>query len=98
MSVEVCDRDQVGREVEDAVELGLRSGSPSCVEPQRPREGGEDEPDGEDDPRQGFRGSVERWLSNDDVEALPSPPKRLADPLPAGGVRAAGPADRELHA
>src|SRR2546427_1797412 len=98
MSGEVGDRDQVGREVEDAVELGLCSGSPSRVESERPCEPGEDEPDGEDDPRQGFRGSVERLLWYDDVEALPRPSQRLADRFPAARVRGGGPADRELHA
>ena len=78
MPVEVGDRDQVGRQGEDAVELVLRPGSPRRVDSERAGEGGEDEAGGEDDPGQDRRGAVDRFLRHDDVESLSGLRERAA--------------------
>src|SRR4051794_12745465 len=77
--VEVGDADQVRGEGEDPVELGLGVSSPPGVESQRSCEAGNDEPRGEDDPRQRSRSSPERWPRYDDIEPLSCLLERLVE-------------------
>src|SRR5262249_2945494 len=69
--LEVGHRDQVGREVEDAVELVLRPRSSRRVEPERRREAGKTEAASQDDPWQRRRGAIDGSDRQDDLELLP---------------------------
>ena len=81
----VRDRDEVGGEVEDAVELGLRAGSPCGVQPEGCGEPGEDEPGHEDDPGQRPGGLRDRALRHGDAEAPAGLHEGLADHVPRAG-------------
>ena len=97
MSLEIGHRNQVGRKIEDAVELVLRPGAPRLVDPERANEGGEDEADGEDDPRQDRRGAGDRLQRHGDVESLSRLHERAAHGRRAPEISSGGAADGELH-
>jgi hypothetical protein len=97
ISVEVGDRDQVGRKVENTVKLVLRLGPPRRVKPERGGEAGDGEAGGEDDPGQYRRGALYRLHWHGDAESLSGLGEGVAHgghaPEIPGGVGANG----DLH-
>ena len=96
-TVESRYRDQVRREREQAVYLGLRLGSPRRVDAERAGEGSEDEAGGEDDPRQDHRSARDRFQRHGDLESLSGLGERVARGCRSPKTSSGGAADGELH-
>ena len=87
VAVEVRDRDQVAREIEDAVDLRLRLRSSPGDDAQPCGEEAEDEPRGEDDSGKRRGRAADRRLRHDDAEVASRNEEVLANGVPPNGAR-----------
>jgi hypothetical protein len=83
MPREVRDCDQIRGEREDAVELGLRLGSPPCVDAVHRHEEADDEPGAENHPWHGRSESLDRFRRRRDANCRPATMKPWRTPCPA---------------